>query len=335
MANAILLPGFLNQALIFGFRIGETQVSGRGEIERFLFEPPVVLTFQEASDSPAFAVANFAKICGGYRPAFATAFARKAPPPDASSASANERIVEGFISLIDILCSGLERDMEAALEILETGSIPVAKHDASDYDAACIAFEEAVAQSRNEARYGKLPNATVLLVNQLATFTNAVNSEDPMDLLTWSLRTLAHLPHGWELPGLILQLLTAQMEWKMLLFASAADTLQDIARQMIRMRHDGHDWEFEGHLHYLAGAALLVTSFSEMKDALDEAIDEFQGAIHGFEQARTAGPEIHARLSLCFAAIGDILESRGRRDEAAVAYKLADIERENAATSRR
>jgi hypothetical protein len=164
----------------------------------------------------------------------------------------------------------------------------------------------------------------------LEAFTGAVNSNNPMDLLTWSLKALVHLPSGWDLPAVILQLLTAQVEWKMLLFAPAADTLKDIAHQMKGIQGEQHNWEIEAQLHYLAGTALLVTSFVEMKDSLAEAVEAFKAALRGFEHAQMAAPELRRKLSVRFETIGEILESRGRHDEAHAAFTLAELGRKNA-----
>lgn len=317
MANALLLPGFLNHALTFGFRVGSTQIAGCEEVERFLSEPNPVATLEEAWAHPAFQ-----KICGVKLPALPRVFGPGDPPTASTKATANERAIEGFLALMETLCDGLQQDLEDAMTILATGSVPVADHDPAEYDAACIAFEEAVAQARNEARYAKPKPKAAPLLHQLSAFTDIVNNGSPMDLVTWSLRTMAYLPSEWEIPVLILKLATARMEWKMLNFGTAADTLRDIARDAKALRSVHNDLGFEGQLHYLAGTALLVTSFSETKDAFGEAIEEFREALSAFEQTDRAGPELYARFAVCFDIIGGILESRGRHEEADFARSL-------------
>src|SRR6185295_10078427 len=101
MANAILIPGFLTQAMTFGFRIGATQIAGHAEIEKFISEP-----------NPAFDA-----ICGGKPPALLKIFTTPRP---ASSTTANERVMEGFIALLDVVTDGMEEDLDSAMKILTT-----------------------------------------------------------------------------------------------------------------------------------------------------------------------------------------------------------------------
>lgn len=352
MAYAILPAGFLTHALTYGFRIGGTQIAGCAGIEALLSDGQIMTgddpaTVREAlkrldSGTPPVAMGIFA------RPeSAAPAIAARSPrhtwqalpgsPEDApktgaisEAPSARVRIAEGFEALLEILSGRMEADVEAAMLALHIGQIPLAVHDPSEYDRVSAVFADAADQARRETAARKLPAGTTLFLDQLQSFPEAIQSTNLTDILTWSLRTLLYVPPDWEPLAVILQLLTAQIEWKMSLFGPASDSLKDLADQMARLQGPQHDWELEAHLHYLAATALFVMSFMEIKDGFGEASGQFRKALRCFEHRNHVDSALRERFALGFFAIAEVLASRGRMEEAAVQYDFAATEMKNA-----
>ncbi|HSA59320.1 MAG TPA: hypothetical protein VLJ37_06505 [bacterium] len=354
MATTVLIPGFLNQALIYGFRIGGTQIAGSAGIEAMLSDGQTM-----AVDDPSAVREALSRLDAGMTPLSTGIFAHPKPQPRAThsssssqvrralppspddagapiqeaiskATSARDRIAEGFTALIEILAERMESDIEAATLAFHTGRIPRAIHDPSEYDPVSIAFVDAADQARRETAASALATDTALFLDQLQGFPDAIHAENLMDIIAWSLRTRLYLPAEWELPAVILQLLTAQIEWKMSHFGAASDSLKDLADQMARLQGPQHEWELEAHLHYLAGTALFVMSFMEINDRFEDASIQFRKALRCFEHRNEVDPALRERFALGFFSMAEVLASRGRMEEAAVQYNLAASEMANA-----
>jgi len=355
MATTLLFPGFLTQALTYGFRIGTTQIAGCENVETLLSDGQRVYSFDEAvvreglrrldSGTPA--------VMGLFAQAASTALAARTAhvvpkvslqPPDgpdtpgppelpeskdaSASKSAREHVAEGFAALLAILAERMEKDVEAGALALHIAQIPLAPHDPNEYDRVSIAFLDAADEARRAIPVSQSDRNWPPFLKLLEGFPDVIRSTELMDIFAWSLRTLVYVPAELELPAVILQLLTAQIEWKMALFGPAADSLKDVAHLMRRLRAPRHDRQIEAHLHYLAGTALLVTSFLDLRNSFGESSDAFQQALLCYEQKGAVPAMMHERFSQGFFTLGEILATRGRMEEASVQYALAVVELE-------
>jgi hypothetical protein len=248
------------------------------------------------------------------------------PPKTLGAVSADQRIAEAFSALLDVLSERMESDVEAAALAMQLGQIPLDDFDPSDYDRVSSLFADAADRAQREAASHPSKPANEPLMVQMRSFAQTIRATNLTEILTWSLRTLLYLPSDWKLPAVILQLLTAQIEWKLGLIGPAADTLKDLGPQLKELRGPHHDWEMEAHLRYLAGTALFVTSFVEIRDSFADASREFQEALKCFEERNGVDGGLRERFALSFLAIAEVLSVRGRAEEAAVQYELAAVE---------
>jgi tetratricopeptide (TPR) repeat protein len=336
MATTTLFPGFLNQVLAYGFRIGSTQIPGNRNIESLWAGGQETLPVEAIDDAGG----PLARLQSGTPPLAPGVFLHKTPlslhPPERSDApkppkiygapSADQRIAEAFSALLDVLSERMERDVEAAALAMQRGQIPLDDFDPSDYDQASSLFADAADRAQREAVSNPSKTANEPLIVQMRSFSQTISATNLTEILTWSLRTLLYLPPDWKLPAVILQFLTAQIEWKLGLLGPAADTLKELGSQLKALRGPHHDWEMEAHIRYLAGTALFVASYVEIRDSFADASREFQEALQCFEERNDVDSCLRERFALGFLAIAEVLSARGRLEEAAVQYELAAVE---------